>query len=225
MLSEDEESEDEVHPAETPPPAIDDEGGSSEQETEPEILLPAVPERRRKRPYESKPTSAHHVFSHFSTDPICATRKTTKTTRARCNNRPDVQRDGLELPQKFWEIITADHKVSSDEHESRMQHRYALVLCRISSRNGIRVIHKRKRSSDKTKVPQRFVLPFGQTWKNLHRQCSRIPSCLRKSYEDSRHFDTPSLRDNWNSRKGCSTSERRNSVCIGTNWCHKKMVE
>ena len=97
MLSEDEESEDEVLPAETPPPALDDEGGSSEQETEPEIPLPVVPERRRIRPNESKPTSAHHVFSHFPTDLICATRKTTKTTRARCNNRPDKHRDGLDF--------------------------------------------------------------------------------------------------------------------------------
>ena len=65
----DEESEDEVPPAETPP-ALGDAGGNSEQESESEIHPPVVPER--KRPNEIKPTSTHNS-THLSKDPTCET--------------------------------------------------------------------------------------------------------------------------------------------------------
>ena len=141
-------------------------------------------------------------------------------------NTPDMQRDGLELPQKFGKIITADHKVSSDEHESRMQHRYALVLSRISCRNGVRVIQKRKRFSDRTKVPQGFVLPSvkpGGTYTD------NAPDFLRACENLVRNHDTstPHRSETTGTAERAVRRLREGIVfiCIGTHWSHRVMVE
>ena len=50
------------------PRATSDAQGNSEKEKELETLFPAVADRR-KRPNESKATSAHNVFTHYPEDP------------------------------------------------------------------------------------------------------------------------------------------------------------
>ena len=84
------------------------------------MLLPMVLER--KKPNERKPTSTNKAHTYFTKDPYCDTCKMTKSMSARCKNRPDMWRDGLEPPKEFGEIITADHMVLAEENESRMQH-------------------------------------------------------------------------------------------------------
>ena len=63
-----------------------------------------------------KPGSGEHsVYTHFPKDP----------TRASCRRRA-----GTVVPraEKFGDSITADHKVLSEESESRNNHRYAVVV-------------------------------------------------------------------------------------------------
>ena len=73
----DEESENEVFLAETPP-ALDHAGGDSGSESELEMIPPMVPEIRA-RSKESKPTRSYSVYTYFSQEPKCNTRKMTKT--------------------------------------------------------------------------------------------------------------------------------------------------
>ena len=67
----------------------------------------------------------HNVHTHFPKDRNCEICKRTKITRAPCRRR-----NGEAVPRaaNFGDMITADHKVLSDNCESRNNHRYAVVV-------------------------------------------------------------------------------------------------
>ena len=67
----------------------------------------------------------HNVYTHFPKDRNCEICKRTKVTRAPCRRR-----NGEAVPRAviFGDLITADHKVLSDNCESRNNHRYAVVV-------------------------------------------------------------------------------------------------
>ena len=61
----------------------------------------------------------------FPKDPICDICLKTKTTRASCRRRADTV---VPRAEHFGDLIAADHKVLSEESESRNNHRYAVVV-------------------------------------------------------------------------------------------------
>ena len=67
----------------------------------------------------------HSTFAHFPKDRHCEVCKRTKITRAPCRRRT-----GNPVPraEKFVDLITAGHRVLSEECESRNNHRYAVVV-------------------------------------------------------------------------------------------------
>ena len=67
----------------------------------------------------------HSVKTHFPKDRNCEICQRTKITRAPCRRR-----NGEAVPraEKFGDLITADHKVLSDNCESRNNHRFAVVV-------------------------------------------------------------------------------------------------
>ena len=67
----------------------------------------------------------HSVYTHFPKDRNCEICKRTKITRAPCRRR-----NGEAVPraENVGDLITADHKVLSDNCESRNNHRYAVVV-------------------------------------------------------------------------------------------------
>ena len=67
----------------------------------------------------------HSVYTHFPQDRICEICKRTKITRAPCRRR-----NGEAVPRaaNFGDLMTADHKVLSENCESRNNHRYAVVV-------------------------------------------------------------------------------------------------
>ena len=67
----------------------------------------------------------HYVHTHFPKDRNCEICKRTKITRAPCRRR-----NGEAVPRavNFGDLITADHKVLSDNCECRNNHRYAVVV-------------------------------------------------------------------------------------------------
>ena len=72
----------------------------------------------------------HSVKSHFPKDRNCEICKRTKITRAPCRRRI-----GRVVPraESFGDLITADHKVLSDNCESRNNHRFAVVVQDVAS--------------------------------------------------------------------------------------------
>ena len=65
------------------------------------------------------------VYTHFHEDRNCEICQRTKITRAPCRKR-----NGGAVPDaaNFGDLITADHKVFSENCESRNNHRYAIVV-------------------------------------------------------------------------------------------------
>ena len=67
----------------------------------------------------------HSVYTHFPKDRNCEICKRTKITRAPCRRRKG---EAVSRAANFGDLITADHKVLSDNSESRNNHRYAVVV-------------------------------------------------------------------------------------------------
>ena len=74
----------------------------------------------------------HSVYTHFPKDRNCEICKRTK------NYKGPMQKDAMAKPHLvlniFCDLITADHKVLSDNCESRNNHRYAVVVQDLATR-------------------------------------------------------------------------------------------
>ena len=100
---------------------VDDEiplQGGSHASSSHEVSLEPTTKRRED-------LGKHSVYTHFPKDRNCEICKRTKITRAPCRRR-----NGEAVPRAatFGDLITADHKVLSDNCESRNNHRYAVVV-------------------------------------------------------------------------------------------------
>ena len=67
----------------------------------------------------------HSVHTHFPKYRNCEICKRTKITRAPCRRRNG---EAVSRAEKFGDLITVEHKVLSDNCESRNNHRYAVVV-------------------------------------------------------------------------------------------------
>ena len=67
----------------------------------------------------------HGVYTHFPKERNCEICQRTKITRAPCRRRND---GAVPRAENVGDLITADHKVLSDNCESRNNHRYAVVV-------------------------------------------------------------------------------------------------
>ena len=80
----------------------------------------------KQLPERSADLGKHSVYTHFPKDRNCEICQRTKITRAPCRRR--MGRVVLRA-ENFGDLITADHKVFSENCESRINRRYA-VVCR-----------------------------------------------------------------------------------------------
>ena len=134
---------------------VDDENplqGGSHASSSYEVSLEPTTKRRED-------LGKHSVYTHFPKDRNCEICKRTKITRAPCRRR-----NGEAVPRavNFGDLITADHKVLSDNSESRNNHRYAVgMCCRTWPLNGSRHIRagKNKTSQDTQRSLQKFLEP------------------------------------------------------------------
>ena len=76
-------------------------------------------------PARSADLGTHSVYTHFPKDRNCEICQRTKITRAPCRRRIG---EAVPRAEKFGDLISADHKVLSDNCESRNNHRYAVVV-------------------------------------------------------------------------------------------------
>ena len=99
----------------------------------------------------------HSVYTYFPKDRNCEICKRTKITRAPCRRR-----NGEAVPRadKFGDLITADHKVLSDNYESRNNHRYAVVVQDLATQ-WIQAYPCKNKTSQETQRSLRKFLPRG----------------------------------------------------------------
>ena len=98
----------------------------------------------------------HSVSTHFPKDQNCEICQRTKITWAprRRRNRGAVPR-----AEKFGDLITADHKVLSDNCESRNNHRYAVVVQDLATQWIQSYPCKTKTSQETQRRLQKFLEP------------------------------------------------------------------
>ena len=98
----------------------------------------------------------HSVYTHFPKDRNCEICKRTKITRAPCRRR-----NGEAVPraENFGDLITADHKVLSDNCESRNNHRYAVVVQDLATQWIQAYPCKNKTSQETQRSLQKFLEP------------------------------------------------------------------
>ena len=98
----------------------------------------------------------HSVFSQFPKDRNCEIFQRTKITRAPCRRR-----NGEAVPraEKFGDLITADHKVFSDNCESRSNHRFAVVVQELATQWIQSYPFKTKTSQETQRSLQKFLEP------------------------------------------------------------------
>ena len=98
----------------------------------------------------------HSVYTHVPKDRNCEICQRTKITRVPCRRR-----NGEAVPRadKFGDLITADHKVLSDNSESRNNHRYAVVV-QDSATQWIQAYPCKNKTSQETQRSfQKFLEP------------------------------------------------------------------
>ena len=110
-------------------------------------------ESTTKRPED---LGKHNVHTHFLKDRNCEICKRTKITRAPCRRR-----NGEAVPRavNFGDLITADHKVLSDNCESRNNHRYAVVVQDLATQWIQAYPCKNKTSQETQRSLQKFLEP------------------------------------------------------------------
>ena len=98
----------------------------------------------------------HSVYTHFPKDRNCEICQRTKITRAPCRRR-----NGGAVPraENFGDLITADHKVLSDNCESRNNHRYAVVVQDLATQWIQAYPCKTKTSQETQRSLQKFLEP------------------------------------------------------------------
>ena len=101
----------------------------------------------------------HSVYTHFPKDQNCEICQRTKITRVPCRRR-----NGGAVPraEHFGDLMTADHKVLSENCESRNNHRYAVVVQDLATRWIQAYPCKTKTSQETQKSLQKFLEPNGK---------------------------------------------------------------
>ena len=98
----------------------------------------------------------HSVFSHFPEDRNCEICERTKITRAPCRRRNGA---AVLRAENFGDLMTADHKVLSDNCESRNNHRYAVVVQDLATQWIQAYPCKNKTSQETQRSLQKFLDP------------------------------------------------------------------
>ena len=98
----------------------------------------------------------HSVYTHFPKDRNCEMCQRTKITRAPCRRRNSGAVPRAEI---FGDLITADHKVLSDNCESRNNHRYAVVVQDLVTQWIHAYPCKTKTSQETQRSLQKFLEP------------------------------------------------------------------
>ena len=185
---------------------VDDEiplQGGSHASSSHEVSLEPTTKRRED-------LGKHSVYTHFPKDRNCEICKRTKITRAPCRRR-----NGEAVPraENVGDLILADHKVLSDNCESRNNHRYAVVVQDQATQWIQAYPCKNKTSQETQRSLQKFLEPERKP-KVIYTDNSLE---FGKACEDlswNHCTSTPHLGDQWYCRKSSAQSNRRYLCCI-----------
>ena len=113
----------------------------------------------------SEDLGKHSVYTHFPKDRNCEICQRTKIIRAPCRRRIG---EAVPRAESFGDLITADHKVLSDNCESRNNHRYAVVVQDLATQWIQSYPCKTKTSQETQRSLQKFLEPDRKPKSVLH---------------------------------------------------------
>ena len=124
-----------------------------------ETLTPVLLMKRLSSPYSRYVRIwVSSVYTHFPKDRNCEICKRTKITRASCRRRNSAV---VHRAENFGDLITAEHKVLSDNCESRNNHRFAVVVQDLATQWIQAYPCKTKTSQETQRSLQKFLEPTG----------------------------------------------------------------
>ena len=85
--------------------------------------------------------------------------KRAKITRAFCRRNSESREDRIPQAAQFGDVITAGHKVLSEENESRLHHRYEVVVQDLGTQWSQSCPRRNKNAQDTMRSLQRFLPP------------------------------------------------------------------
>ena len=135
----------------------------------------------------------HSVYTHFPKDRNCEICKRTKITRAPCRRRNG---EAVLRAANFGDLITADHKVFSDNCESRNNHRYAVVVQGLATQWIQAYPCKTKTSQETQRSLQKFLEPERKP-KVIHTDNSLQSAKLVKISLGPLHICNTPIRNKW----------------------------
>ena len=91
----------------------------------------------------------HNLFTYFPKDPILRSMQTHERTA--CRRNPDHRADRIKIAERFGDMLTADNKVLNEEQESRLYHRYAVVVQELATQWIQRYMQNQIRSGNAEK--------------------------------------------------------------------------
>ena len=132
------------------------------------------------------------VYTHFPKDPNCDIYLKTKIKRTSCRRRADTVVSRAEI---FEDLITADHKIPSEESESRNIHRYVVKVQDLTTQWLQSYTCKKKTSQEIQKSPQKFLESDKETESHLHWQFLGVWQSLLRSFLESLYINITQIRD------------------------------
>ena len=108
------------------------------------------------RAYVELGSGKHTVFAHFPKDPNCEICLKSKMTRSSCRRRANAV---MPRADNFSDLVTADHKVVSEESESRNKHRYAVEAQDLATQWIQSYPFQTKTSQETSKSLRKFLEP------------------------------------------------------------------
>ena len=99
------------------------------------------------------------MFTHFPKDRRCEICQRTKITRGPCRRRSGNQ---VRRAENVVDLITAGHKVLSEECESRNNHRYAVVIQDLATQWMQSYPCKTKTSQESEQSSRKFLEPIAR---------------------------------------------------------------
>ena len=187
-----------------------DESTSTEPSGNPEQRTRATSKSSHELPMEPRAkvepgSGKHSVYTHFPKGPNCDICLKTKITRSSCRRRT-----GTVVPraEHFGDLITVDHKILSEESESRTNHRYAVVVQDLATQWLQSYPCKTKSFQETIKNLMKFLEPSRKP-KVIYTDNSLEfgRSCEELSWNHS--TSTAQIRNKWVCWKGSSQSKKR----------------
>ena len=175
-----------------------------------------LPSHLKKNPMEPRAkvepgSGKHRVYTHFPKDPNCDICLKTKNTNASCRRRT-----GTVVPraEHFGDLITADHKVLSEESESRNNHRHAVVVQDLATQWIQSYPCNTKTSKETQKSLVKFLEPTRKPKVIYTDNSLEFWQVLRGIVLESSYVNTTQIRNKWDCRKSSAQSEKGTSAVL-----------